>query len=144
MTRAVSDISGAEGAGIRRRTSPLLWAAIAAGAYLAVIAAVMLLSVHTGRPVSLCLFKRLTHLPCPTCGSSRAVLALLHGRVVQAWLYNPLVVTAGWAGLVILAVRAVTGRWPKLTLSKTAKRYLWVALAVAAAANWAWVVAAGR
>ena len=141
MTRVVTDMSAAKSA---RRARPLPWAAIAVGAYLAVVAATILLSAHLGRPVTLCLFKRLTHLPCPTCGTSRAVLALLHGHVVQAWLCNPLTVTAGLAAAVVLAVRAATGARPRLALSTAARRCLWAALAVAAAANWAWLIAAGR
>ena len=39
---------------------------------------------------SLCLFYELTGLYCPGCGSGRAALALLHGRVGEAFGHNPL------------------------------------------------------
>lgn len=37
-----------------------------------------------------CLFKRFTHIPCPSCGATRSVLALLQGDFGQALYWNPL------------------------------------------------------
>jgi len=37
-----------------------------------------------------CLFHDLTGLDCPGCGSLRSVQALLHGDVVSAFRFNPL------------------------------------------------------
>ncbi len=39
-----------------------------------------------------CMFHALTGWNCPGCGSQRAIHALLHGRVADAWSYNALVV----------------------------------------------------
>ncbi len=41
-----------------------------------------------------CYFYRLTHLHCPGCGSQRAIHQLLHGRVLGALHYNPLLCLA--------------------------------------------------
>ncbi len=35
-----------------------------------------------------CLFREITGLKCPGCGSQRAIHALLNGNIVQAWHYN--------------------------------------------------------
>ncbi len=35
-----------------------------------------------------CLFRRFTGLSCPTCGTQRALFALLHGDPLTAWHFN--------------------------------------------------------
>lgn len=35
-----------------------------------------------------CLLRALTGYDCPGCGTQRALHALLHGRVAEAWHYN--------------------------------------------------------
>lgn len=42
-----------------------------------------------------CAFRSLTGIPCPTCGSTHAALAALHGHPLQALAANPLVALAG-------------------------------------------------
>ncbi|MFI5135812.1 MAG: DUF2752 domain-containing protein [Chitinophagales bacterium] len=37
-----------------------------------------------------CLFHLLTGLPCPTCGTGRGIICLLHGNFQDALLFNPL------------------------------------------------------
>jgi hypothetical protein len=37
-----------------------------------------------------CIFKKTTGIPCPSCGSSRSVLAITHGQFTAAFLWNPL------------------------------------------------------
>ena len=37
-----------------------------------------------------CVFKQMTGLDCPGCGTTRALHALLHGRVEDAWRLNPM------------------------------------------------------
>lgn len=39
-----------------------------------------------------CIFHTVTGLYCPGCGGTRAVLALLHGKIGQALYYHPFVV----------------------------------------------------
>lgn len=46
-----------------------------------------------------CVFKNITGIPCPSCGSTRAVVAILNGRFMEAFLLNPL----GYL-LIILAI----------------------------------------
>lgn len=42
-----------------------------------------------------CPFNWLTGLDCPACGSTRMVHALLHGDLVAAWHFNPVMLVAG-------------------------------------------------
>ncbi|HOK05383.1 MAG TPA: DUF2752 domain-containing protein [Victivallales bacterium] len=37
-----------------------------------------------------CMFKKITGLPCPTCGMSRAFCCLSRGNFLSAFYYNPL------------------------------------------------------
>ena len=37
-----------------------------------------------------CVFKGLTGIPCPTCGSTRSVVHLSHGDILSAFTMNPL------------------------------------------------------
>ena len=39
-----------------------------------------------------CIFHRLTGLDCPICGATRALHALLHGELREAFAFNPLFV----------------------------------------------------
>lgn len=36
-----------------------------------------------------CFLKAITGYDCPGCGAQRALHALLHGNIAQAWHYNP-------------------------------------------------------
>jgi hypothetical protein len=47
-----------------------------------------------------CPFRGITGIPCPTCGTTHAALALLNGRLGDAFSANPLAALAG-VGLVV-------------------------------------------
>ena len=42
----------------------------------------------------LCLFRALTGFACPGCGSTRGMHALVHGDLVSAFKFNPLLIIA--------------------------------------------------
>ncbi len=116
------------------------WAIVLPALWLALGGVVLLLASHAGVTVQLCLFKRLAGWPCPSCGFTRGTLAFLHGHPIQAWLYNPLLFSfLGTASAVIL-LRALTGRSPRLLLTRAERAAVWVILSVLFAANWLYVV----
>lgn len=91
-----------------------------------------------------CPFHWLTGFPCATCGGTRALLALGRFDFGAAVAWNPLVAAAAIAftlgGLVALGA-ALAGqdvRVPRPTLG------LRVALGLAVASNWVFLVVAGR
>ena len=47
-------------------------------------------STPVGHLHFVCLFKYFTKLPCPSCGSTRSMVALLNGHIAEALLINPL------------------------------------------------------
>ncbi|HSD28768.1 MAG TPA: DUF2752 domain-containing protein [Vicinamibacteria bacterium] len=98
-------------------------------------------------PLTFCLFKGLTGLPCPTCGSTRALGHLVALDFAGALRLNPFttvlaVLVAAWA----IADLALLPRGRALGLEVSPR--LGFAIRVSALllflANWAYLVAAGR
>jgi hypothetical protein len=50
------------------------------------------------------MFKKLSGIPCPSCGSARSVVSLIQGDIIQAVLWNPM-------GLFLLAAIAFVPVW---------------------------------
>lgn len=120
--------------------------AILAGVGVVAAAAVSLLHLDAV-PFTVCVFKLTTGLPCLTCGSTRALARLAEGDLAGAWRMNPLAAAGAlgllpWAAadLVLMLRRRALG----LELSPFAARTARVLVVVAALANWAYLVAAGR
>ncbi len=98
-------------------------------------------------PLALCTFKRLTGLPCPTCGSTRALARLAHFDVAGALLMNPLFVALaslllvwGMADLLLLP----RGRAVQLEASPLLVRSFGITAVTAILLNWVYLVAMGR
>jgi hypothetical protein len=45
--------------------------------------------LHQGEVPGLCLVKHITGVPCPSCGSTRSVMALINGNLAEAMYINP-------------------------------------------------------
>jgi hypothetical protein len=82
-----------------------------------------------------CLFHALTGYYCPGCGGTRAVEALLHGQLLRAFAYHPLV---GYAACVYILF-LVSHTLEKLSSHrlrigmKCRPLWLWLALVILAA-----------
>ena len=93
-----------------------------------------------------CLFRWLTGLPCPACGATRALRALLEGDAGQALWVNPL----GFVLAVLLVVVPVWGLADAVRRSGSLyrcylrldaalrRRAVFVPLALVFTANWIW------
>lgn len=96
-----------------------------------------------------CGTKSLLGMPCPTCGSTRALIALLQGDVTRAFTLQPFVVTACTLALLYSAysVAVLFGGmrpWLKWPRSKQA-RVLMLSLATTLfVSNWVFIVLSGR
>lgn len=95
--------------------------------------------------IRLCLFKRLTGIPCPTCGGTRAVLHLLRGDLSAAWRSHPLVAVL-LLGLMVYAVLSAASlasfrRLPVLQASRRVWCWLAGLLLALAALNWGYLIA---
>lgn len=98
-----------------------------------------------------CFFKRTTGIPCPSCGNTRSVMAIIKGNFTDAILINPI-------GLIIACVMLITPLWliydaiyKKDTLHKNyllfektiRNKYIAVILIILIIINWIWNVYKG-
>ena len=100
-----------------------------------------------GFPTPLCPLHALSGIPCPTCGTTRAATALLHGDFKTPFLLNPLMAGSLMAsGLyVVYAAVVVIGQLPRvriesITLSEA--RMIRVLAILLIAANWLYLLLA--
>ena len=95
--------------------------------------------------IRLCLFKRLTGIPCPTCGGTRAALHLLRGDPSAAWRSHPLATVLLLGVMVYAALSAArlasSRRLPVLQASPRAWCWLGGILLALAALNWGYLIA---
>lgn len=59
--------------------------------------------------VGVCLIKQVTGIPCPSCGSTRSVLSLLDGRVLESIMINPV-------GIILIVIMVLSPLWIFLDL----------------------------
>ncbi len=109
--------------------------------WLGAVALAEWLARRAGTHMSLCMFKRVTGYPCPSCGLTRGALQLLEGRIATAWAYNPLLFTVFAAAGVLLLVRLTFGRTVHVELSRRERKAAWVVVAGLFLLNWAYVIA---
>ena len=110
------------------------------------------LQLHYNSPAwQLCLFKKITTIPCPSCGSTRSVLELVKGNVYNALRWNPL-------GLISFVVMVVSPLWIVVDLitksdtllqmylqieSLVRRRHVAIPLIILVLANWIWNIFKG-
>ncbi len=80
-----------------------------AAAMLAIAAVRPALPVPVGPP---CPLRTLTGIPCPLCGMTRGVTALVHGHLSAAFSFNP----GAFAAVAIAIVLLVAWRWQRVRI----------------------------
>ncbi len=120
----------------RGRPGPLPWlAAGVVGVAGAVLLPALLEALQVAGPAGICPSRRLLGLPCPGCGMTRALVALLAGDLAGAFALHP------WAP--VLAAQAALGwaAWGWSLWSGQAARRLAAAIGPVLLANLAALVA---
>ncbi len=111
---------------------PFFILVVALGAYL-------LLHVALEGGLRLCWFRTLTGINCPTCGLSRAFLALFDGRIGLAFRLNPFMLTFSLGVFSQLFATVVFRRRLALEATAAERRGLLYAFLMVFLLNWAWV-----
>ncbi len=111
--------------------------------WLAAVALYTALARSVEHAPSLCVFRNITGLPCPTCGTTRATLAFARGDILAGVLYNPFVVTALAIGLTLCVVQCVFGRRIEIAISPRSKRFGWALVIGLFLGNWVYLIARG-
>lgn len=89
-----------------------------------------------------CIFRSLTGIPCPTCGTTRAAASFLNGDLSGAFIANPLAALTGVVfvvGGIVAGVWAIA-RWPAPRTRHLFPLWLRIALIGTIAANWAYLI----
>ena len=61
-------------------------------------------TVFSDNEVGVCIFKHITTIPCPSCGSTRSVMSLFKGNITEALYWNPI-------GLILTVILIVSPFW---------------------------------
>ncbi|WP_215225461.1 DUF2752 domain-containing protein [Echinicola shivajiensis] len=128
----------------------LLITAFGAG-YIWVIYQLGFVSHQQEEGFTVCLIKNTTNIPCPSCGSTRSVLSILHFDFPMAFYYNPL-------GFLIVPAMLILPFWILLDIifqkesfwkvyqkleQKIVKPSLAIPLILLVLINWAWNIYKG-
>jgi hypothetical protein len=120
----------------------LLWLLVSLGSFLALGA---WLALHL--PVPPCVFHAITHLPCPTCGATRAAWQFLQGHFASAFLFNPLAsgVYCGIAIFDLYALSVLLTRSRRIRVANllpNEKKLLRIGIVAVVACNWFYLLRA--
>ncbi len=91
-----------------------------------------------------CPFKSLTGIPCPSCGTGRAALALARLDPIHALVHYPLPALV-WMVFIVGGLAAGWRAWRHQPLPRVRRLPVWarIGLVAGVAANWAYSIATG-
>jgi hypothetical protein len=113
---------------------------LALGIVWAVLVGVFVLLKPADSEATVCVFRNVTGVPCPTCGSTRAALAAIEGRPIEAIVFNPLVTVAGALTIAWLVLRVGCRRRIEFDLAPRQRTLVWIVIGVLFGANWVYVI----
>ena len=88
-----------------------------------------------------CTFRSITGYPCPTCGSTRMVVALAHGDLRQAIGHNPLMFAVAFLLSAHVGVRFFLRRRIVWITSGRSRRTVTAGILLAVFVNWLYLLA---
>lgn len=95
---------------------------------------------------NICFFRKVTSIPCPGCGTTRAIETILGGRLIKSFLINPygfvvltiLVLFPFWMGYDKLFSRNSFFNFYNKAEIYISKRSVMIPLILLGLINWAW------
>lgn len=101
--------------------------------------------------VDACYIKQVSGIPCPSCGTTRAIITLLNGDLVGAVLINPLGILAAmflliipiWIALDLLLQKSSLQRCYLKAESVVRRRAVAIPLILIVVLNWIWNITKG-
>lgn len=99
-----------------------------------------------------CLFKTVTHLPCPSCGTTRAIVLLVNGQIKNSFMTNPFGMLAAFALIIIplwIILDIIRNKESFLKYYKLAEQVIiknkWISITAIAVVllNWIWNITKG-
>lgn len=103
-------------------------------------------AAHGDEHFTVCMFKSLTGIPCPACGTTRSILSVLHADFSNALLINPLGILL-FAAMIVLPLWVITDmlrrqnsffRFYAFAEAKLAQRAIALPAIALISANWIW------
>ena len=89
-----------------------------------------------GKELSICIFRNVTGYPCPSCGSTRGMIAILQGHIWQGLCLNPVFIPAFLLVLAWLGMRFLLGMQARLLMTRREKWLLIAAGSLLTVAQW--------
>lgn len=104
-------------------------------------------NIHFG----LCIFKNVTGIPCPSCGTTRAIQLILHGKIIESLYMNPfgiIVAVLMTAAPLWILYDAITQKESFLFFYKKSEeairiKWLSIVLIILVLINWCWNIYKG-
>ena len=106
---------------------------------------------EVGERYDVCLVRHFLHFPCPSCGSTRSVLALMQGDLTGGLFWNPLgiviflalLVAPLWIGIDLMLKKDTFYRFFRLFEETLRGKWVAIPAIVLLLLNWVWNVVKG-
>ena len=116
------------------------WSMVAVAVWAVMVGLAVIIARVFETSVTLCLLKRSTGIPCPTCGSTRAMLLLGEGRFGQAVATQPFMLVCGGIGVLMLLFRLSFAKRIHLVESPVPRRIMWGLVTALFLVNWVYII----
>ena len=112
----------------------------------------LLLDYYASAKITLCPVKLVTGYPCPSCGTTRSISALFNGKIVDAFMINPLGIVSSIIIIVVLLLMLLdlfTKRDYYYRIYRQAEKFLQqnkafsAMLVILVILNWVWNISKG-